>query len=94
MIVLLIILSLLGFLFVGGLIRLGIATSVAYDLDDIELLLCVATLYGDDFSRRRARRLEEEVQSLSNLPLWEIAKRIKLLRREADKLFDEVLWRA
>ena len=94
MIILLIILSFLGFLFIGSLILLSCATSVAYDVNDIEWRLHAATLYGDSSSRRRARRLEKEMNSLSELPLWEAAKRIRSLRREADLLLDEVIRRA
>ena len=92
--IIMILLSFLGLLLVGGLIRLGLATSVAYDLNSIEWQLHAATLYGDSFSRRRARRLEKELESLIDLPLWEINKKIKLLRREADLLLDEVIRRA
>lgn len=94
MIVLSIILSLLGFLFVGNLILLGCATSVAYDLNDIEWRLRAATLYGDSSSRRRARHLEEELRNLDNLTPCRVVKKVRALRREADRLFDEVIERA
>ena len=94
MIVLLIILSLLGFLFVGGLIRLGIAASVAYDLEVIEWQLRVAIQCGSNPQVQRARRLGEKLHQLRNLPFWKVSRAMKKLRRKADQLFDEVLWRA
>lgn len=94
MLVLLIIILALGFVFIGSLVLLSCTVSVDYDRSSIEWRLNVVALYGDSSSRRRARHLEEELRNLDNLTPCRVVKKVRALRREADRLSDEVLKRA